>query len=215
LSLVATKVRELFGSAPRPEEIYGLFRSAGETIEQSTTLLAELMREWPDDGNRRRLELKELEGEGDRITHAVILHLNKRAATPIPTADAHRLISGIDDVVDFAEEVADFMGLYRVEAPTDQSIRLAEILQAAGAELAAALAQLSQPETLRPHLVAVDRLEDDGDRVEREALSSLFDSGIDPMVVIRWKDIYERLEEGIDAAAHVGHTLEGIVLSQA
>ena len=69
--------------------------------------------------------------------------------------------------------------------------------------------------SLRPHLVTLDRLEKDGDRVERAALTSLFDTGIDPMVVIRWKDIYERLESGIDAAARVGHILEGLVVGQA
>ncbi len=208
------RVLSLFTTAPRYRDFYDLFRRAGTNVEQATALLVELMSSWPDDGPRLRHELKELEQEGDRITHKVIHHLNVKAAVPFPAADAHALISELDDVVDFAEEVADFMGLYRVEAPTDQAIELTRILHAAGTELAAALTTLHHLPGVHPHVVEVDRLEDDGDRVERQALTTLFDGGIDPMVVIRWKDIYERLEAGIDAAAHVGNTLEGLLVRQ-
>ena len=211
----ASRVTSLLRSAPDPDEFFELFRSAGANLERATELLAELLREWPEDGNRRRLELKELEHEGDRLTQAVVRHLHRRAATPIPSAEAHALISGIDDVVDFAEEAGDFMGLYRVEASTDQAVELGGVLAAAGRELAVALGELPELGELRPHLVAIKRLEEDGDSVERAALKALFDAGIDPMVVIRWKDIYERLEAGIDAAAGVGHTLEGLVVGRA
>jgi predicted phosphate transport protein (TIGR00153 family) len=208
------RVLGLFGTGPRYREFYELFRRAGANVEQTTALLAELMNTWPDDGPRLRHELKELEHEGDRLTHEVIHHLNVKAATPFPAAEAHTLISELDDVVDFAEEVADFMGLYRVEAPTDQAIELTRILHASGLELAAALTSLHQLPALHPHVVEINRLEDDGDRVERQALTMLFDGGIDPMVVIRWKDIYERLEAGIDASAHVANTLEGLLVRQ-
>src|SRR5918996_1538712 len=192
-------------SAPRYESFYALFERAGANVELATGLLARLVADWPDDGNRMRLELKELETEGDRITHDVIHHLNVKAATPFPVADAHALISDLDDVVDLAEEVADFMGLYRIEAATEQSIELTNVLHQAGRELAAALESLRQPERLRPHIVAIQELGREGDRLERDALSSLFDGGIDPMVVIRWKDLYERLEEAIDACRHAGN----------
>jgi uncharacterized protein len=198
--------------APRYESFYALFEQAGANVEQATGLLAKLVADWPDDGPRLRFELKELETEGDRITHDLIHHLNVKAATPFPVADAHALISDVDDVVDLAEEVADFMGLYRIEAATEQAIDLAEVLHRAGQELAAALESLRSPERLRPHIVAIHELEREGDRLERDALSSLFDGGIDPMVVIRWKDLYERLEEAIDACRHAGNTLEGLVV---
>ena len=205
------KVMGLFGTAPRYHEFYVLFERAGHNVEKATGLLAELMETWPDEGNRLRHEIKLLEEEGDTITHGVIQHLNLRAAVPFASSDAHRLVSDLDDVVDFAEEVADFMGLYRVEAPTDQAIQLASTLRACGVEISAALSLLADLPRTRPHIVALDRLEHEGDHLERRALTSLFDGGIDPMVVIRWKDIYERLEEGIDASAHVGRTLGGIL----
>jgi uncharacterized protein Yka (UPF0111/DUF47 family) len=200
----------LFASAPRYESFYALFEQAGANLEQATRLLAKLITEWPDDGARLRFELKELETHGDRITHDVIQHLNVRAATPFSVSDAHELISELDDVVDLAEEAADFMGLYRIEAATEQAIALASVLARAGTELAAALAKLRRPGDLRPHIVALYELEHEGDRLERDALSSLFDGGIDPMVVIRWKDIYERLEAAIDACRHAGNTLESL-----
>ena len=202
----------MFASAPRYETFYGLYEQAGTNLEKATGLLAKLVQDWPDDGPRLRLELKELETQGDRITHDVMHHLNTKAATPFPVSDAHELISQLDDVVDLAEEVADFMGLYRIEAATEQAIDLANVLDSAGQELAAALGSLKRPEDLRPHILAIHDLEHEGDRLERGALSSLFDGGIDPMVVIRWKDIYERLEEAIDACRHAGNTLEGLVV---
>jgi uncharacterized protein len=206
------RVLSLLGTAPRYGEFYELFRRAGRNVEQTTGQLVALMESWPDDGARARLELKEREQEGDSITHQVIRHLNVKAATPFSVADAHALISELDDVVDYAEEVGDYMGLYRVEAPTDHAIELTRILHAAGTEIATALDALHDLPALRGHAQTIDHLEDDGDRVERQALTTLFDGGIDPMVVIRWKDIYERLEAGIDAAGHVANTLEGLVV---
>jgi uncharacterized protein len=208
------RVLGLLGNAPRYRELYDLFCRAGDNVERTTGLLVELMSAWPDEGNRLRHELKELEQEGDRITHKVMRHLNTRAATPFPLADAHALISELDDVVDYAEEVGDFMGLYRVEAPTDQAIELTRILHAAGEEIASALHMLQDLPSVRRHIAEIDRLEDDGDRVQRDALRTLFENGIDPMVVIRWKDIYERLEDGIDAAGHVGNVLEGLLVKR-
>jgi len=202
----------LFGSAPRYESFYALFEQAGANMQQATALLSKLVTDWPDDGARLRIELKELETGGDQITRDMIRHLHLKAATPFPVADAHTLISQLDDVVDLAEEVADYMGLYRIEAATEQAIQLAEVLERAGGELAAALGRLRRPADLRPHILALRDLEHEGDRVEREALTTLFDGGIDPMVVIRWKDIYERLEAAIDACRHAGSTLEGLIV---
>jgi uncharacterized protein len=205
------RVTRLFGAAPRYGEFHELFARAGANVERATGMLVELLDAWPEKAGLRH-ELKEVEHEGDRITHALIHHLNSKGATPFAAADAHSLISQVDDVVDYTEEAADYLGLYRVEAPTDQAVELAAILHRAGGEVAAGLADLIHLERLRPRVVALDRLEDDGDRAVRAALTSLFDGGIDPMVVIRWKDIYERLEGAIDATEHAGNTLEGLIV---
>jgi uncharacterized protein len=187
------RVLRAFASAPRYDSFYALFERAGANVEQATAMLAELIRRWPDDGARLRFELKELETHGDRIVHDVIQHLNVKAATPFAVSDAHELISELDDVVDLAEEVADFMGLYRIEAATEQAIALASVLEQAGRELTAALTRLRRPVDLRPHIVALTELEHEGDRLERGAISSLF-------------------EAAIDASHHVGNTLEGVIV---
>ncbi|MGZ8704868.1 MAG: DUF47 domain-containing protein [Aeromicrobium sp.] len=201
-----------FSSAPRYQAFYGLFRQAGDNLGCATELLQRLMRNWPDGSAGLRREILDREHEGDRITHDLIHHLQVRAFTPFDSRDVHKLASQLDDIVDLAEEVADFMGLYSVEAPTDQGVELAGILHCASREVAAAMRTLHDPPALRRHAVAIDRLEDEGDRVEREALASLFQGGIDPMVVIRWKDLYERLEAAIDACDHVANTLNGLVV---
>ena len=187
---------------------------AGRNVELATALLRELMRSWPDRAEKR-LELVDLEHENDAVTHDIVHHLHARLAVPFERSDVLSLASGLDDVVDFAEEAADFLGLYRVEAPMDQAIELSDTLAAAGVEVAAALSKLDTPEAATPHLTEIDRLEDDGDRILREGLTALFEGGVDPMAVIRWKDIFERVEDGIDACDSVAHTLRGIAVKQA
>ena len=172
------------------------------------------MRAWPD-GAEKRVELIDLEHENDAVTHDVIHHLYSRLAVPFERSDILALASGLDDVVDFAEEAADFLGLYRVEAPMDQAIALADTLAAAGSEVAAAMASIEDPNAATSHLVEIKRLENEGDRQLREGLSALFEGGVDPMVVIRWKDIFERVEDGIDACDRVAHVLRGIAVKRA
>ena len=198
------------GRAPDYAELYGMLAHAGRNVELATALLGELMRAWPD-GREKRVELVDLEHENDAVTHDIVHHLHARPAVPFDRSDVLALASGLDDVVDYAEEAADFLGLYRVEAPMDQAIALADTLSAAGPEVAAAL-HAEDPREAPPHLLEVKRLENDGDRLLREGLSALFEGGVDPMMVIRWKDIFERVEEGIDACDRVAHLLRGIAV---
>jgi predicted phosphate transport protein (TIGR00153 family) len=210
----ADQVLRLFGRAPSYSDLFRLLRDAGANLERTTTLLLSVIESWPDDDGRRH-ELVNLEHEGDRITHDIIHHLHMKAATPLERSDVLALASAIDDVVDYAEEVGDFLVLYRIEAPMEQAVEQARVLNDAGRQVAAALTDLEGMDGLRERLVEINRLEEDGDRIAREALAGLFDGGIDPMVVIRWKDIYERLEQGIDSCEHVAHVLEGVMVKRA
>ena len=204
----------LFGRAPQYGELYGLLSEAGHNVRLSTTLLHRLISAWPEE-NGERHDLVDREHEGDRITHDIIHHLYRRSATPFERAELLALASGLDDVVDYAEEVADYLFLYKVEAPMEQAVALAAVLERAGTKVAEALDGMRDLGALRPHLVEIGRLEDEGDRIERECLAALFEGGIDPMLVIRWKDIVDRLEQAVDSCDHVGHVLEGIVVNQA
>ena len=176
-------------------------------------MLDRLMRNWPDQSDLRG-EIKRLEEEGDRITHDILHQLNSTTMTPLDREDIHGLAAALDDVVDYTEEAADVLGLYKIEAPMEQAVELTGVLRDAGRELALAVGKIDNLHDMGPHLIEVDRLEDEGDRISRQALVSLFAGGIDPMVVIRWKDVFERLEQGIDSCERVAHVLEGIVVKQ-
>jgi predicted phosphate transport protein (TIGR00153 family) len=197
--------------APSAQEYFALFEEAGANVLHSAELLERLMSNFPDGGELAR-EIKDAEHTGDRITHDLIDRLNHSAVAPIDREDVFRLAGALDDVVDYIEEVADYMGLYRVEAPMVQAQEMARILLEACQEIASAVPLLSGFQDISQHTIEINRLENEGDRVVRDAVAALFDTGIDPMVVIRWKDLYERLEGAIDATEDAANIMEGIVI---
>jgi predicted phosphate transport protein (TIGR00153 family) len=172
------------------------------------------MASWPERPQLAR-DILVCEQEGDRITAEIVNRLNQTFVTPIEREDILQLATTLDDVLDFAEEVSDFMGLYKIEAPMEQAQRLAHILLQASRQISEAMPLLRTFGDMGPHLSEIHRLENDGDRVVREAMAALFDTGIDPMVVIRWKDIYERLEDAVDASERVANVLGNIVIKNA
>ena len=201
----------LFANAPNRGKFEALFAEGGANLETATGLMHRLMSSWPDEPQLRE-EIKALEEAGDRITHDILHALYSTTVTPLDREDIHSLAAALDDALDLTEEAADFLGLYKIEAPMEQAIELTGVLRDCGREIAAGLTGLTALDDLAPHIEAVDRLEDEGDRISRKALVALFAGGIDPMVVIRWKDVIERLEEAIDACDRVAHVLEGIVV---
>jgi predicted phosphate transport protein (TIGR00153 family) len=197
--------------APSAAEYFALFEEAGANVLHSAQLLDQLMSNYPDGGELAK-ELRDAEHTGDRITHDLIDRLNHAAPAPIDRDDVYRLAGALDDIVDYTEEVADFMGVYRVEAPMVQAQQMAAILLQAAREIAKALPLLRGFQDISEQTIEINRLENEGDRVTREAMAALFDTGIDPMVVIRWKDLYERLESAIDATEDAANIMEGIVI---
>jgi uncharacterized protein len=197
--------------APRDREFFDLFEEAGGNILRATGLLEEMLRDFPEKNELAR-EILICEQDGDRITHDIIHRLNQTFVTPLDREDIYEMASALDDVVDYTEEVADYLGLYKIEAPMAQAQELAQVLHACGRQISEAMPRLRGFKDISHYTVEINRLENDGDRITREAIASLFDTGIDPMVVIRWKDIFERLEEAIDATEHVANILEGIAI---
>jgi uncharacterized protein len=197
--------------APRDREFFDLFEEAGGNILRATGLLDEMLRDFPEKSELAR-EILICEQDGDRITHDIIQRLNQTFVTPLDREDIYEMASALDDVVDYTEEVADYLGLYKIEAPMSQAQELAKVLHACGRQISEAMPRLRGFKDISHYTVEINRLENDGDRITREAIASLFDTGIDPMVVIRWKDIFERLEEAIDATEHVANILEGIAI---
>jgi len=197
--------------APKDRAFFDLFEESANNVLRAAELLDEMLGSYPDESELARSILL-CEQEGDRITYDIIQRLNSTFVTPIDREDILALASGLDDIVDLTEEVSDYLGLYKIEAPMEQSQRLARILLEACRQIAASMPRMRGFKDVSHYTSEIHRLETDGDRVTREAVASLFDTGIDPMVVIRWKDIFERLEEAIDATEHIANVIANIVV---
>jgi uncharacterized protein len=201
-------------AAPPDPQLLELFERAGANAERGAELLRETLVAVPDADDQVR-EVSNCEHEGDRLTHAILSRLAEQGRrTHLDAADVHALAVALDDVVDFAEEAADQLGRYAVEAPMEQAEAIGDLLVAATREVTVALHELRNGMDLMPHLVEIHRLEDEADQLVRAAVAQLFAHGIDPMIVIRWKDIFETLEESVDACERVANVLEGITLKQ-
>jgi len=197
---------------PYDGTLMALVEEAGRNVQRSGLLLHDLLVDYPEHAALAR-DLKVCEQEGDRITHDIIHRLaGGRVRAPFGRRDGYALATALDDIVDHSEHTAAQLGLYGVEAPMEQAVEFTDVLVGAGEQIAQALRSLRNGTELGPHLVEIHRLENEGDRVSRDAVASLFANGIDPMVVIRWKDIFESLEASVDACESVAHVLEGITL---
>jgi len=200
-----------FSLLPRDQTFFDLFIEAGQNAVRAAKLLDEMMQTWPESEALSR-EILLAEQEGDRITHDIVRRLNTTFVTPIDREDIYALATQMDDIVDFTEEAADFLGLYKIEAPMEQATALTKVLVASCEQLAMGLEKLPSFKDLDKYWIEIHRLENDGDRISRDAVASLFSNGIDPMVVIRWKDMFAVLEEAIDATETAAQILEGIVI---
>jgi predicted phosphate transport protein (TIGR00153 family) len=190
---------------------FELLAEAGVNIARVGAMLEEMFAIWPEDRGLAR-EILKAEQEGDRITQEIVRRLNLDPVKGLDASDVYALATQLDDIVDDIEEAADFMGLYKIEAPMDQGHALTKILAQSCEQISGALTDLRAFKDLERYWVEIHRLENEGDRVWREALASLFSNGIDPMVVIRWKDIFGVLERAIDSTETAAHTIEAIAV---
>ena len=201
---------------PKPDpRVLDLFAQSGRNVRRTAELLRELMSDYPD-SNGVGGEIVACEHEGDRIAHDILHRVaqqSPRHAVPEP-ADAHALACALDDIVDYAEEAADQLARYGVEASMEPAQAIAGVLAQAAEEVVGALAGLDGEVDTARHLVEIHRLENEADRIVRDAVASLFVTGIDPMVVIRWKDIFESLEAAVDACETAANVLEGIAIKR-
>jgi predicted phosphate transport protein (TIGR00153 family) len=200
---------------PRTTEFYTLFARAGENALQVARLVERRFREHPNSGVTQE-QVKAEETEGDHITRDLINLLNTQYVTPFDRDDIYLLATELDDVVDYLEEASDLLGLYAVELPTRHALEQCAVIVKACEQLALACENLKGMRGVQEALVELKRLEDDGDRILRDGLASLFrNEDIDPLIVIRWKDIYEALERALDACETVAHVLTNIVVKNA
>jgi len=200
---------------PKTTEFFVLFASAGDNALEVARLVERRFREHPNSGVTQE-QVKAAENAGDTITRDLIVLLNTQYLTPFDREDIYQLATEIDDVVDYLEEASDLLGLYGVEMPTRHAVEQCAILVKAVEQLATACDNLKGMRGVQQALVELKSLEDQGDRILRDALASLFrDNRIDPLIVIRWKDIYEALERALDACETAANVIANILVKDA
>jgi len=196
---------------PKEQHYFRLFSELAANLDEAAQLLVRLMDDF-EDAKSIAAAILEKEHVGDKILHDIVKRLNKSFITPLDREDIYDLVATMDEVLDNIEEAADEMVLYRVQAPTVFARRQAKVIAEAAAVLHQIIDDLEKRTDLMERVISVNSLENEGDRIEREAIAALFDDDMDVREVIKWKDIYEVLEAAIDECEHVANVIESIVL---
>ena len=203
-----------FRLIPREEKFFDLFEQQAANIVAASRALEELILDYPD-AKAKYERIRDLEHAGDTVTHELIRRLNTTFITPIDREDIYALASRLDDVLDLIDAVAERLLLYRISQPTPGSVDMAKIIVKTAEETDRAVHCLR---TLSPfyhkHCIEVNRLENEADRLLRDLLAALFD-GTDAIEIIKWKELYETMEEVTDRCEDVVNVIEGITLKMA
>lgn len=197
---------------PQKREFFVLYNRAAENIVAIAERLIELLDRFPEGAADLGRDVKELEHEGDRLTHELVDLLNRTFVTPFDRDDMYRLAGALDDICDHVDEAAGRIVSYGVTEIRLQAREQAQVIRRSAGKLADAIALLEDFQDSRGHLAELRELEDVGDRILHDSVSSLFMARADPLEVIRWKDIHESLEEAVDACGYAANVLEAIVV---
>ncbi len=205
---------------PREERFFDMFNRSAETVLEGATLLLDVLENYTD-VDRKARHLRDIEHAGDEITHQIFRALNRTFVTPLDREDISLLATRLDDVLDWIEEVAQRMRIYKIDQPTDLSRRFGRVIleQARAIHQAVPLLErIKDAEGIQKSIVEIHRLENEADDLLVEALAGLYDDATDiPLLVrsLRWKDIYELLEEATDRSEGVAIAFENIVVKHA
>jgi predicted phosphate transport protein (TIGR00153 family) len=204
-----------FSLVPKEHRYFSIFSEMGANVEAAGKLLLELMEDYGDAKSKTR-SILELEHVGDKLVHDIVKRLNSTFVTPLDREDIYDLAATLDEILDNIEAAADMMMLYRIAEPTEYSREQAKVIAKATAKLREAIDGLEKrSDDLRDGLIEINRLENDGDRIVREAIAGLFDGDMKATDIIKWKDVYETLESAIDECEHVANIIESIILKHA
>jgi predicted phosphate transport protein (TIGR00153 family) len=207
----------MFNLLPKEEIFFDLFERSAANVHKGVAKLLDLMENYRDVPARAQ-EIKDIEHEGDRLTHEMIERVNRTFITPLEREDIHELACRLDDILDLVDTAVNRMMLYKFKEPTGDAVALARCLEKATGIICDAVPKLRQldnrrnVEALLKCCVDVHTQENEGDRIEQHALASLFENGHDPIFVIKWKDIYQDLEAATDRCEDVANVIEAIVL---
>ncbi len=196
---------------PKQEDFFTLFRRQAELARKGADLLHEMMQRF-DRLDERAQELKAVEHEADGVTHELFAKLNRSFVTPLEREDIHDLASGLDDVLDAVEAIGTRLVLFKIPHSTPAALELTRVIAAAAAQIEEAVDHLRDSGGLLGHTVEINRLENEADNLSRHAVADLFSGAHDLLDVMRWREIYGRLEGAADKCEDVANTLEAIVL---
>ena len=201
---------------PKEGKFFDLFEESARNVVKTANLFAEMIDKW-DDVPARARQVKELEHEGDEITHRIVELLNSTFITPIDREDISHLTEHLDDVADCIEDAAACMALYEVMSPTKRTHDLAAIIVKISNEICAAVPLIRNRKdmaNLPAHCIEINRLENEADAIFRSALAELFKEKIDIADVIKWREIYHYMESATDRCEDIANVLEGIMIKR-
>jgi uncharacterized protein len=200
-----------FRLLPREEKFYADFQALGDELKRGAGLLEAMVASdrplWD-----KAEEIKEVEHKCDFLTHEIIQRLNRTFVTPLDREDIHALARSLDDVMDAIDDSAALVRLYRLEQVRFGARELAQIISASTHQVRLALDALEQNKGLITHAVEINRLENEADRMHQHAVSRLFDDERDPLLVMKWKETFDFLEDATDRCEDVANVLEGVMV---
>lgn len=201
---------------PKEIDFFEIFDRASLNITKAATLLVDLMEHF-DNIETRAKEIYEVEQDGDILTHEIMKKLNKTFITPIDREDLHALASSLDDVLDLIWGAVDRLVVFRVKESTKDAISMSKDLLSTTEAIHKAIRMLKEKNYshVQEYCIEINMLENRVDRDFRDALGKLFDEVTDPILIIKWKEIYEHLEDASDKCEDVANVLESIVLKYA
>jgi len=199
-----------FRLLPKDERFFELFIADAETLLEAARRLDELTNTY-DRLDERIAEIQVLEKRGDEIDEEVNRKLDRAFITPFDREDIHALVARMDDVIDIIQEIAETFVIYDIDATTEEARQLTGILAAQAVQLLEALGKLEGLKGLEPHFLQIHELENQADGLSRAATARLFRESVDPLHVIKWRDVYHELEEAIDAMEDTAEVLERMV----
>lgn len=205
----------MFNLIPKEVRFYDYFEQQSQHILKASRLLYELIHQFAD-ARAKMHAIKEVEHQGDAVTHEIVKKLNTTFITPIDREDIHALATRLDDVLDYIEASSERLVVYRIKEPTSACRAMAEVIVKTAEATDRAIRCLRNMDPgFHEHAVEVNRLENSADNLLRDSLAALFDEGGDPIEVIKWKEIYETMEIVTDRCEDVVNVIEGIILKMA
>lgn len=196
---------------PRDEEFFKMFSELASRLTRSAELLHEMFQN-PADVANYVTAIKELEHEADELTQEVITRINKTFVTPIDREDIHLLASRLDDVIDLIDGTARRAAMFRIDDVRTPAVEMTTVLVKAGKTIETAVTGIKKPAIVRDKSVLIKQLEEEGDALYHQAVGGLFEGTPDPLDVIKWKELYDTIEEAIDSCEDVANTLESVAL---